>query len=35
MKIPKDKWGEHQYMLVGRSQNVYKEMVKEMNIISS
>jgi hypothetical protein len=35
VKIPDDKQGEIQYMLVGMSKRVYKEMVKEMNIITS
>jgi hypothetical protein len=35
MKIPSDKQGESQYMSVGMPKKVYKEMVKEMNIISS
>jgi hypothetical protein len=35
MQIPRDKRGENQYMLVGMSKKVYKEMVKEMNIIAS
>jgi hypothetical protein len=35
MKIPSDGLGEIQYMWVGMSKKVYKEMVKEMNIISS
>ena len=34
MKIPKEKCGYPQSMLVGVSKKVYKEMVKEMNIIS-
>jgi hypothetical protein len=33
MKIPSDKQGESQYMLVGMSKKMYKEMVKEINII--
>ena len=35
MKIPKEKWGDQQNMSVGMSKKVYKEIVKEMNIISS
>jgi hypothetical protein len=33
MKIPSDERGEIQYMPVGMSKRVYKEMVKEVNII--
>jgi hypothetical protein len=35
VKISRDKQGENQYMLVGMSKKVYREMVKEMNIIAS
>jgi len=35
MKIPSDICGDNQYMPVGMSKKVYKEMVKEMNIIAS
>jgi hypothetical protein len=34
MNIPKEKQGDHKYMLVGMSKKVFKEMVKEMNIIA-
>ena len=35
MKISKDEWDDIINMLVGMSKKVYKEMVKEMDIISS
>jgi hypothetical protein len=35
MNIPRDKRGENQYMVVGMSKKMHKEMVKEMNIIAS
>ena len=35
MKLPKEKWGEPQSMMLGMSKKVYKEMVKEMNIFVS
>jgi hypothetical protein len=35
MKIPKKKWEDLQSILAGKSRKVYKEMVKEMNIIVS
>jgi hypothetical protein len=35
MQILSDKRGKKQYLLVGMSKKVYKEMVKEMNIIAS
>jgi hypothetical protein len=35
MKIPSNKQGESRYMPIGMSKKVYKEMVKEMNIIAS
>ena len=35
MKIPKGKWGDLQSIPIGMSTNVYKEMVKEMNITMS
>jgi hypothetical protein len=35
MEIPRDEWGDNQYMLVGMSKKMYKEMVKEINIIAS
>jgi len=35
MQVPRNKRGENQYMLVGVSKKMYKEMVKEMNIIVS
>ena len=34
MKIPKDEWGDMWNVLVGLSENVYKEMVKEMYILA-
>ena len=34
MTIPKEKWGDHKYMSVGMDKTMYKEMVKEMNIIA-
>ena len=34
MKISKDELADMRNMLVGMSKNVYKEMVKEMDIIS-
>ena len=34
MKILKEKWGDPQSMSVGMSKKVYKEMVKEMDIIA-
>jgi hypothetical protein len=35
MKIPKDQRADIQNMPVGMSKKVYKEMVKEMDIIAS
>ena len=35
MKIPEDQWADIQNMPVGMSKKVYKEMVKEMDIIAS
>jgi hypothetical protein len=35
MQIQKEKRGENQYMLVGMSRKVYKETVKEMNIVAT
>ena len=35
MKIPEDQWADIQNMLVGMSKKVYKEMVKELDIIAS
>jgi hypothetical protein len=35
MKITRDKLGENQHMSIGMSKKMYKEMVKEMNIIAS
>ena len=35
MNIQKEKLGNLKFMLVGMSKKVYKEMVKEMNIIAS
>ena len=35
MKIPKDEQDDIQNMSVGMSKKVYKEMVKEMDIIAS
>ena len=35
MKISKDEWDDIKNMLVGMSKKVYKEMVKEMDKISS
>jgi hypothetical protein len=34
MKIPRDKQRKNKCMLVGMSKKLYKEMVKEMNIIA-
>ena len=35
MKIPKDEWGDMWNVPVGVSKKVYKEMVKEIDIIAS
>ena len=35
MKIPKDEWGDMRNVQVEVSKNVYKEMVKEIDIIAS
>ena len=35
MKISKDEWADIRNMPVGMSKKVYKEMVKEMDIIAS
>jgi hypothetical protein len=35
MKFSKDRWDDIQNMMVGMSKKMYKEMVKEMNIIAS
>jgi hypothetical protein len=35
MKIPSNKRGGIQYMLIGILKRVYKDMVKEMNIVAS
>ena len=35
MKIPNDEWGDMQNVSVGISKKMYKEMVKEMDIIAS
>jgi len=34
MKIPEERWGDHQNMLVGISKKLYKEIIKEMNKIT-